>query len=381
MFAVKEADSYLAVPAPEAIVARERATLAAYAMHSVDSRGRRFAEAPHPYRGPFQRDRDRILHSGAFRRLAYKTQVFTGDLGDYHRNRLTHTLEVATVARTLARALRINEDLVESLALAHDLGHPPYGHAGEDALDECLADHGGFSHNRQGLRVLETLEQRYPEFPGLNVSAEILGGHAARIDKRLDAGNLIEVQVVEAADSVAYDTHDADDAMELGLLTLDELLEIPLWAEAQSRLQKRYANLRGKTLRRALLHELIDWQVSDLVAQAERGIREHQIHSADDARRAPTVLRASSPLAEQKLQLERFLFNRVYRHPDVLRLRVEAQTSLKTMFAGYLANPDWMPDRFRERASSDGMERSVCDYLAGMTDRYAEREFRRLFAS
>ncbi len=373
--------AFTSVPAPAAIVARERATLAPYAMYSSGSRGRRYAEPPHAYRGPFQRDRDRILHSGAFRRLAYKTQVFTGDLGDYHRNRLTHTLEVATVARTLARALRLNEDLVESLALAHDLGHPPYGHAGEDALHACLAAQGGFSHNRQGLRVLELLEQRYPEFPGLNVSAEILDGHAARIDKHLDTGNLIEVQVVEAADSVAYDTHDADDALELGLLTLEELLDIPLWREAASRVRVRYQGLQGKTLRRALLHELIDWQVSDLVAQAERGIIEHAIGSADDARKSPTIVRASSPLLEQKRELERFLFDRVYRHADVLRLRDEAQSSLQAMYQGYLARPELMPERFRERAASDGIERTVCDYLAGMTDRYAEREYRRLFAA
>lgn len=350
-------------------------------MFSDESRGRRHAEPSHPYRGPFQRDRDRILHSGAFRRLAYKTQVFTGDLGDYHRNRLTHTLEVATVARTLARALRLNEDLVESLALAHDLGHPPYGHAGEDALHECLAAQGGFSHNRQGLRVLELLEQRYPEFPGLNVSAEILDGHAARIDKRLDSGNLIEVQVVEAADSVAYDTHDADDALELELLTLEELLEIPLWREAASRVRVRYQGLQGKTLRRALLHELIDWQVGDLVAQAERGIAAHGVNSPNGARQAPTVVRASSPLLEQKRELEQFLFDRVYRHVDVLRLRDDAQTSLRAMFHGYCSRPDLMPERFGTLAAVDGVERAVCDYLAGMTDRFAEREYRRLFQS
>jgi len=377
---VADGDRYFATAVPESILVRERAILAPYAMPSGASRGRRFVEPAHAYRGPFQRDRDRILHSGAFRRLAYKTQVFTGDLGDYHRNRLTHTLEVATVARTLARALRLNEDLVESLALAHDLGHPPYGHAGEDALDECLAAHGGFSHNRQGLRVLETLEQRYPEFPGLNLSAEVLEGHGARIDKRHDSGNLVEVQVVEAADSVAYDTHDADDALELGLLTLDELLEIPLWSDAFGRLRRRYDNLRGKTLRRALLHELIDWQIGDLIAQAKWGVMQHGLVSPDAARSAPTIVRASSPLAEQKAELERFLFDRVYRHPDVLRLRDEAQASLKAMFDGYVASPHLMPERYRARVEIDGLERTVGDYLAGMTDRYADREYRRLFA-
>lgn len=374
-------EQFFATAVPDSIAERERAILAPYAMPSVESRGRRYAEPPHPYRGPFQRDRDRILHSAAFRRLAYKTQVFTGELGDYHRNRLTHTLEVATVARTLGRALRLNEDLVESLALAHDLGHPPYGHTGEDALHECLKEHGGFSHNRQGLRVLELLEQRYPEFPGLNVSAEVIDGHAARIHKRFHSGNLVEVQVVEAADSVAYDTHDADDALELGLLTLDELLEIPLWAEANSRLRRRYDNLRGKPLRRALLHEVIDWQIGDLIAQAKWGVMEHGIHSAAAARQAPTIVRATRELAEQKRELERFLFDRVYRHPDVMRLRDEAQASLKTMFHGYVARPELMPERFQERARIHGPERAAGDYLAGMTDRYADREFFRLFAT
>src|SRR5580692_5754551 len=205
------------------LAAREQLLLAPYAMRSADSAGRKHTEPPHPYRAPFQRDRDRIVHSAAYRRLSSKTQVFTGEMGDYHRTRLTHTLEVASIARTLGRALRLNEDLVEALALAHDLGHPPYGHAGEDVLDECLRGEGGFSHNRQALRIMEQLEQRYPDFPGLNLSIEVLEGQATRIDHRAAGSQpLLEVQVVEAADSIAYDTHDADDALELKVLELAE---------------------------------------------------------------------------------------------------------------------------------------------------------------
>ena len=238
-------------------------------MRSAASAGRKYPEPPHAYRSPFARDRDRIVHSAAFRRLAYKTQVFTGELGDYHRSRLTHTLEATSIARTIGRALRLNEDFIEALALVHDIGHPPFGHAGEEVLDECLREFGGFSHNRQALRIVEQLERRYPEFAGLNLSQEVLEGQAARASKTSPDMRTpwIEVQVVDAADSIAYDTHDADDALELGLLTLDELLAEPLWSEAADRVRRRYAALAAPELRRAVLHELIDWQVGDLLAR------------------------------------------------------------------------------------------------------------------
>src|SRR6185295_18884245 len=246
---------------------REAAILAPYAMRSCDSAGRKHPEQSHPYRGPFQRDRDRIVHSAAYRRLSAKTQVFTGEMGDYHRTRLTHTLEVASVARTIGRALALNEDLIEALALVHDLGHPPFGHAGEDTLDECLRNEGGFSHNVQALRIVRELETRYHEFPGLNLTREVLQGQGTRIShdtSRLRP--LLEVQVVEAADSITYDTHDADDALELGLLSLDELLTTRLWAAAAERVRSRTVGLEAGHLRRAVLHELIDWQVGDLLA-------------------------------------------------------------------------------------------------------------------
>ena len=359
---------------------RDKLLLAPYAMHSRHSAGRKHPEPLHPYRGPYHRDRDRIVHSAAYRRLSAKTQVFTGELGDYHRTRLTHTLEVASIARTLARALRLNEDLVEALALAHDLGHPPYGHAGEDVLAACLAGQGGFSHNEQALRIVELLEQRYPEFPGLNLSLEVLAGQATRIRHDTRAARpLLEVQVVEAADSVAYDTHDADDALELGLLTLEQLSETALWREAAQRVGARYAALTGPELKRALLHELIDWQVGDLLEQSRLNIQHCGLTCADDVRRSDLVVKASGELAAKKIELERFLHQRVYRHPQVLTQRELAQHELRELFAGYCARPELMPDRFGQRIADYGLARTVADYLAGMTDRFARHEYARLF--
>jgi dGTPase len=347
-------------------------------MRSRDSAGRKYAEGAHPYRGPFQRDRDRIVHSSAYRRLSSKTQVFVGVSGDYHRTRLTHTLEVASVSRTLSRALALNEDLTEALALAHDLGHPPFGHAGETALAECLATEGGFCHNEQALRIVEELEARYPGFPGLNLSSEVLEGQRYRVDKSAAASPLIEVQVVEAADSVTYDTHDADDALELGLVALDDLLGLPLWREAARRARRAYSALSDDQLRRAVLHELIDWQVSDLVTQAGRRLAELGVDSASAARQAPIIVATSVELDEQKRELEAFLFERVYRHSAVSRPCRLAQRRLAELFALLAASPQLLPPRYRARAQSHGPARSVGDYVAGMTDRYFKQEYERL---
>jgi dGTPase len=369
--------------AAEALAAREALLLAPYAMRSSYTAGRKFSEPQHTYRAPFARDRDRIVHSAAFRRLAYKTQVFTGELGDYHRSRLTHTLEANSIARTIGRALRLNEDLVEALTLVHDIGHPPFGHAGEEVLDDCLRDSGGFGHNRQALRIVEHLERRYPAFAGLNLSHEVLEGQAVRASKTSSdaASPWLEVQAVDAADSVAYDTHDADDALELGLLTLEDLLAEPLWREAADRVRRRYTALEAPELRRAVLHELIDWQVGDLLAQTAARLAEFQVDNVAAVRRSPRVVRPSSELAEKKVELERMLHGRVYRHPQVLRMRGEAQAALREMFGGYVARPELLPEKFRQRAEPFGLERTTCDYLAGMTDRYAVREHDRLFAN
>ena len=366
---------------------REAAILAPYAMHSADSAGRCYPETPHPYRGPYQRDRDRILHSAAFRRLSQKTQVFTGEMGDYHRTRLTHTLEVASIARTIARALRLNEDLVEALALAHDLGHPPFGHSGEDVLDECLRDHGGFNHNAQALRICELLETSYRPYPGLNLTREVLEGQQQRARKKEPSreneatggsGSLLEVQVVDAADSVAYDAHDADDALELGLLAEDQLLEVPLWRESRERVEQRQLGQSEQPLRRAIVHEVIDWQVSDLIEQSTRMLEASMPASVAAVRAAPISIRPSPGLAEKKAILERFLFDNVYRHPEVLAKRRPAQQALREMFDGLLKRPERLPLKFRRLAEKEGIPRAVGDYLAGMTDRFAFEEHQRL---
>ncbi len=365
--------------------ARESALLAPYAMHSAASAGREHAEPPHPYRGPFQRDRDRIVHSAAYRRLSYKTQVFTGERGDYHRTRLTHTHEVSSIARTMARALRLNEDLVEALALLHDIGHPPFGHCGEDILNECLDGQGGFNHNQQALRIVQLLERRYQQFPGLNLSAEVLAGQTIRANKKqpLLTGEspLLEVQLVDAADSIAYDTHDADDALELRLLTLDELLEIPLWSEAADRVRQRSAPLTPAELRLAVLHELIEWQVGDLLERAGRQLATGLYADVAAVRRGPLLITPDPVLASKKRELERFLFDKVYRHPTVVAEREEAATALRAMFTGYQQRSDLLPTKFQQLARGQGLLRSIGDYIGGMTDRYALQEYERLFAS
>ncbi len=362
------------------IAAREAVLLAPYAMHSIESAGRKHVEPQHSYRGPYQRDRDRILHSAAFRRLSYKTQVFTGEFGDYHRSRLTHTLEAASIARTLGRALRLNEDLIEALVLMHDIGHPPFGHSGEDVLHECLQNEGGFSHNRQALRIVEELERRYPDFPGLNLSLEVLAGQQSRTEKLSTKQRpLLEAQVVDAADSIAYDTHDADDALQLGLLTLDELLELPLWCEAAGRVLNRYYDLSGAELRRAVLHELIDWQVGDLLTRAEQRLARGDIKTVADVRQAEPIITPDRELATKKIELEKFLHARVYRHPRVLQMRTECQGMLREMFHRFVGEPTLLPESFLARVPLVGLARTVADYLAGMTDRFLQHEYARLW--
>lgn len=355
---------------------RESLLLAPYAMRSEHSAGRRYTETSHPYRSAFQRDRDRITHCAAFRRLSHKTQVFTGEAGDYHRSRLTHTLEVASVARTMARALALNEDLVEALALLHDIGHPPFGHAGEDVLNERLAGLGGFNHNAQALRIVERLEIRYPKFPGLNLSAEVLEGQRRRTTKNeavpgTASQPLLEVQVVDAADSIAYDAHDADDALELGLLTLDDLNEITLWREAAQRVSARFDRLTNLELRRAVIHELIDTAVSRLVELAEARIDELELASVDDVRRAPPLLTPPEPMAEKKRELQSFLFQRVYRHPEVLAQREVTNRELGRLFDHYLANPALLPTFYERIAGEEGLPRAVADWVSSHTDRSA----------
>jgi dGTPase len=366
-------------PLLHTIAERERSLLAPFALHSEQSRGRRYAEPPHPYRGPFQRDRDRIVHSAAFRRLSGKTQVFTGEMGDYHRTRLTHTMEVASLARTIGRALGLNEDLIEALALFHDIGHPPFGHAGEDALHECLANEGGFSHNRFALTLVEELEVRCDEYPGLNLTCEVLDCQRTRVAKQEGgAGVWLEAQVVDAADSIAYNAHDTDDAVKLGLVTLDELAAIPLVGGLLRDIDRRHPAPSEKMRRKALVYSLLVEQVEDCLRTSISALADAGFRNAEEARQGSVAIGSGGPLAGDKRQLERFLYDRVYRHPRLVDVRSRAQQRLKELFEVLVDQPGRLPPAYQRRAEVVGIRRAAGDYLGSMTDRYCDRRYAEL---
>jgi dGTPase len=382
----------------------ENAWLAPFAMRARNSRGRRFAEPPHPFRAVYQRDRERLIHCTAFRRLMGKTQVLVGQINDHHRTRLTHTLEVAQISRTVARRLRLNEDLAEAIALSHDLGHPPFGHAGEQALDECLRDHGGFDHNLFGLRRVDVLEERYPDFPGLNLSWEVREAFVHHSKSRqlpecrefmAAGGPLLEAQVVDACDSLAYDTHDTDDALGIGLIALDDLADVEIWRRTAKQVQSRHADLRGDAFRTAVIRDLIAWQVNDLIDETARRIVDQNIQTIEDVRHCATPLAGfGAELVELKAELEQFLYERVYRHHRVMRMAAKGRAVLRRLYAEFVARPELLPERHLSRWSGadasprkptsvvprdESIERVVVDYLAGMTDRFARQEYLRLF--
>jgi dGTPase len=366
---------------------REDAVLAPYAMHARASRGRRYPEPAHPYRTIFQRDRERLIHSTAFRRLMNKTQVIVSQTNDHHRTRLTHSLEVAQISRTLSRRLGLNEDLTEAIALSHDLGHPPFGHAGEKALDECLEPIGGFDHNLHALRLVELLEERYPDFPGLNLSWEVREAfvqHSKRRDAPeaqpfLEAGYpLLEAQVVDATDSLTYDTHDIDDALGLELITLRQLEEVEIWRMAAREVFR--AGMSDDIFRTGVVRHLIDWQVRDMVSHSLDQLRLHRVRTVEDVRHASVVLVGCSPgLCQLKEGLERFLHKYVYEHYRVMRMKRKGARMLRAMFDEFSLHPELLPPRFALRRESEPLSRIVGDYLAGMTDRYAQQEYLRLF--
>ena len=361
---------------------RERLLLAPYAMHSCDSEGRVYNEPTHAYRGPFQRDRDRILHSSAFRRLSGKMQVFTGEMGDYHRTRLTHTQEVATIARTIARALRLNEDLVEALALMHDLGHPPYGHAGEDALNECARDCGGFSHNQFGLTIVQEMEFRFTNHPGLNLTYEVLKGQTARVDKKtMGPRPLLEVQLVDAADSVTYDAHDTDDAVKLGLVSLQEMTGLGLISECLEFVTNNYAGLNEELLRQAVVHRLIERQVTGLVDHCSKSLQKRDFGSVTEAVESDFLIEPDEELCQMKRELEQFLHKNVYRHPELVLIRQQAQSRLKRMYQGFCKEPSLFPEKYRRRSDKIGVERMAIEYIAGMTDHFCEHTYIRMFGT
>ena len=368
---------------------REDQVLAPYAMHTRHSRGRRHPEAGHPFRTLYQRDRDRIVHSTAFRRLMYKTQVLVSQTNDHHRTRLTHTLEVAQISRTIARQLGLNEDLTEAIALAHDLGHPPFGHAGEQTLDECMRAHGGFEHNLHALRIIELLEYRYADFPGINLSFEVLESIALHSPRRDDptvadfvgvGRPLLEAQVADAADSLAYDAHDVDDALSVGLVTAEDMEEVPFWRQAVERVAARHGRLGAEQFQPTVVRALIDWQVSDLLEHTQQRLRRQRIHSVEDVRLCSEALAGPGPeVAALKAELEQFLRQRVYQHHRVQRMAHKGRRILQQLFAEFCRTPQLLPERYSRRIGTGGPERVVCDYVAGMTDRYAQDEHLRLF--
>ena len=363
--------------------------LAPYAVKSAGSRGRCYPEAPHPYRTEFQRDRDRIVHSTAFRRLEYKTQVFVNHEGDHFRTRLTHTIEVSIIARSIARALRLNEDLTEAIALAHDLGHTPFGHAGEEALDSLMKEFGGFEHNLHGLKVVDCLETRYPDFPGLNLTFELREGilkHHSHYDNPKASGDFIaepgrplECQVVNLADEIAYNCHDVDDGLYSEVLTIPQLIEVDILKRNLEMINRKYKNQDEKMLRHILARNLINEIITDLIDRSSQNIELHAPKSPDDIRhRNLDLIQFSESIQIQSLQLKRFLFQNMYRHKRMTKMAGEAKNIIDMLFDIYIKRPELLPEHVKEKIENDRKEIVVTDYIAGMTDRFATSEFKRL---
>lgn len=369
---------------------REQETLAGYAQRSVDTRGRVHREKPPEWRTEYQRDRDRVIHSRAFRRLEYKTQVFLNGSGDHLRTRLTHTMEVAAVSRNIARALRLNEDLTETIALAHDLGHSPFGHKGEAVLHRLMKQHGGFEHNAQSLRVVEQLEQKYPRFNGLNLTWETregLGKHQTSYDRPRHNPDFqfrnpsLEAQVANLADEITYYSHDLDDGLESGLLLETSLRKhIQLWAEAHRRIRRQFGVLPDETRRYFIIRCLIDGHVRDVVLTTVKQLRSSRVKTADDVREHRSALVSySRERRQQNFELRDYLYNNLYYNPVVHEPNLRAVRMLEQLFMHYLKHPNEMGETAKSRFRRWGKHRAVCDYLAGMTDRYLVREHYRLF--
>lgn len=364
--------------------------LAPYAACAETSRGRAHEECEHAYRAPYQRDRDRIVHSTAFRRLEYKTQVFVNHEGDHYRTRLTHTLEVAQIARTIARALSLNEDLAEGVALAHDLGHTPFGHSGEKALAGLMRDHGGFEHNLHGLRVVDLLEKRYDAFDGLNLTYEVREAfvrHTTAYDAPADPPEEfpaaesvhLEGQAVCAADAIAYNSHDLDDGLVSGLISEGDLGGLALWRSAEEAVATSGQD-HPKLKRRAVVRQLINRQVTDLIENSRRLIAGAGVKSLDEVRAAKQwLVRNGEELETEKREFQAFLHDRLYRHYRVMQTANKAQKFVRSLFGEFLAHPEDLPDDFRERVNAEGVHRVACDYIAGMTDRYAQDIYQKLF--
>lgn len=372
--------------------------LAAYAVSEANTRGRRYPEAAPAYRGEFQRDRDRIIHCAAFRRLEYKTQVFVNHEGDLFRTRLTHSLEVAQLGRSVARALRLNEDLTEAISLAHDLGHTPFGHSGQHALNKCMHEYGGFEHNLQSLRVVDVLEERYAEFPGLNLSFETREGilkHCSR-EKAKELGELgerflenrqpsLEAQLANIADEIAYNNHDVDDGLRYGLIGIDQLMEVELFAREYAELERRYPDLTMRRRVHETVRHMINRVVVDLIEHTSEQLAAAKVQSVDDVRRAGRPLFAySDDVATEVLRLKRFLRENLYSHYRVQRMSRKAAALIKELFDAFMKDPQLLPPQYQgklpgRRETPAQCARVIADYIAGMTDRYAIQEHARLF--
>jgi len=363
-----------------------------YAAGPGNSRGRRLREAPPRGRSEYQRDRDRIIHSTAFRRLEYKTQVFVNHEGDLFRTRLTHSLEVAQIGRSVARHLRLDEDLTEAITLAHDLGHTPFGHTGQDALNACMKPYGGFEHNLQSLRVVDVLEQRYGAFDGLNLTfetregilkhcslknARLLGDVGERFIKRQRPG--LEAQIANLADEIAYNNHDVDDGLRSGLLQLEQLSSVAIFRRHMRAALREFPKIEGRRLVNETVRRMIDTLITDLVRESAATIREYAPESVDDVRRSPPMIRFSERIRREQIELKQFLHANLYRHYRVSRMSSKARRIVTELFQAFLAEPGLLPPEFQERARTD-TPRAIADYIAGMTDRYAIVEHRRLFA-
>ena len=367
----------------------ENLLLAPFACKSRYSRGRAHVEVEHPYRSCYQRDRDRIVHSAAFRRLEYKTQVFVNHEGDYYRTRLTHTIEVAQIARTIAGALRLNADLTEAIALAHDLGHTPFGHSGEEALNELMRDAGGFNHNLQSLRVVDYLEEKYPDFPGLNLTWEVREGivkHSTAFDTAVKITELnpkemptLETQVVDIADEIAYDNHDLDDGMASGLIKESDLRSLRLWEAINSNVPRGLA-LSDNKKRYLAIRTLINMQVTDLIQETQANIKKFKLKGHLDVKKLnrKAVTFSKEMLAIRK-PLREFLMAKLYHHYRVVRMSNKAKRFIQELFRDYVRIPAQLPDSVQEKIAADGTKRAVCDYIAAMTDRYALDEYKKLF--
>jgi dGTPase len=367
----------------------ESQTLASYAVHSKDSKGRLHPEEEADFRPRFQRDRERILHTTAFRRLEYKTQVFINHEGDYYRTRLTHTLEVAQIGRSIARSLGLNEDLVETICLAHDLGHPPFGHSGESALSRMMKDYGGFNHNSQSLRIVTTLENRYPDFAGLNLSWEVLEGmvkHETDYDiaeaKQFnpDLRGHLEAQIANLADDLAYTSHDLDDGLRSGMITPNQLDGIALWEIINESIGRRRSETLDSLSRHQIIRRLINFEVTDLIQSTDRYLRRSNVKTALDIQKLPfNVAGFSEDMYRRNRELKDFLFANLYRHYRVVRIAAKSESIVTELFNIYQANPKTLPAEVQESIPQRGLERTICDYIAGMTDRFAIDEYKRLF--